>query len=396
MTHSAVRPLAGLGTVVAIGAVVALAVALFQGDFTPTVPLTVLSPRTGLVMNPDAKVELLGVQVGKVSSIEELPNGQAALHLAMQPAQLQQIPANVAVDIASTTVFGAKFVQLTPPSKPSARRLQPGQVLAGGHVTVETNTVFEELTSLLTKIDPAKLNEALGAIASAFNDRGAKVGQSLSDLDAVLSKLDPSLPALSRDFEMAPAVATSYADASRDLASIADHATRVSQTAVDEQRNLDSLLISVSGLADVGNDVIGTNEPKLAKMLHLLLPTTALTDQYSPALYCGVAGVIKLSTNAPVPEPGVIDSIGIEMGRERYRYPSNLPKVAATGGPQCTDLPNLPYEASPPYVVSDIGANPAQYGNQGILPNSDALKQWLYGPIDGPPRNSAQIGQPGG
>ncbi len=25
------------------------------------------------------------------------------------------------------------------------------------------------------------------------------------------------------------------------------------------------------------------------------------------------------------------------FGVERYRYPSNLPKVAATGGPQCHD-----------------------------------------------------------
>ena len=49
----------------------------------------------------------------------------------------------------------------------------------------------------------------------------------------------------------------------------------------------------------------------------------------------------------------------------------------------------------PPYVVADIGANQAQYGNQGILLNSDGLKQALFGPIDGPPRNTAQIGQPG-
>jgi phospholipid/cholesterol/gamma-HCH transport system substrate-binding protein len=27
--------------------------------------------------------------------------------------------------------------------------------------------------------------------------------------------------------------------------------------------------------------------------------------------------------------------------------------------------------------------------------NFDGLKQLLYGPIDGPPRNSAQVGQPG-
>jgi hypothetical protein len=55
----------------------------------------------------------------------------------------------------------------------------------------------------------------------------------------------------------------------------------------------------------------------------------------------------------------------------------------------------VPYSKRAPYVVTDVGANPWQYGNQGILLNSDALKQWLFGPIAGPPRNTAQIGMPG-
>ena len=50
-----------------------MAVGLFQGSFTETVPVTVISQRAGLVMNPDAKVKMRGVQVGKVASIESLP-----------------------------------------------------------------------------------------------------------------------------------------------------------------------------------------------------------------------------------------------------------------------------------------------------------------------------------
>jgi phospholipid/cholesterol/gamma-HCH transport system substrate-binding protein len=46
-------------------------------------------------------------------------------------------------------------------------------------------------------------------------------------------------------------------------------------------------------------------------------------------------------------------------------------------------------------VVTDDGTKPEQYGNPGILANSDGLKQLLYGPIAGPPRNIAQIGMPG-
>lgn len=127
-----------------------MAVGLFQGSFTETVPVTVISQRAGLVMNPDAKVKMRGVQVGKVASIESLPNGQAAIHLAMDPSQMHFIPSNVLVDIASSTVFGAKSIQLVEPAQPSAQRLRAGQTLQGQHVMVEINTVFQELVSVLS------------------------------------------------------------------------------------------------------------------------------------------------------------------------------------------------------------------------------------------------------
>ncbi|MBV9090999.1 MAG: MCE family protein [Mycobacteriaceae bacterium] len=394
-TPGYVRPLLGLATVVVVLGIVAIAATLFQGGFTSTAPVTVISPRAGLVMNPDAKVKMRGVQVGKVDSIQTLPDGRAVLHLAMDPPQLHFIPANVLVDIASTTVFGAKFVQFVPPAAPSAKKMYPGQVLDAEHVTVEINTVFQELTSVLSALDPAKLNETLGGIASALNGRGEKIGQALADLDSFLATIDPSLPALAHDIAVSPQVFGAYADAAPDLLKTADNATRISQTFVDEQRNLDALLVSAIGLADIGNDVVGANRQALTDVLHLLVPTTDLTNQYNQALWCGLAGLLPLAYQNPPPVPGVQVLAGFTLDRERYRFPTDLPKVAATGGPQCTDLPRLPYEARAPYVVADVGTDPAKYGNQGILLNSDALKQWLFGPIAGPPRNSMQIGMPG-
>jgi phospholipid/cholesterol/gamma-HCH transport system substrate-binding protein len=395
MRPDTVRLLAGLATMIAIAAVVAFAVGLYRGSFTPTAPVTVLSPRAGLVMNKDARVKMRGVQVGRVASIEELPNGQAALHLAMDPSQLHLIPANVLVNIASTTVFGAKSVQLISPAEPSPQPMHAGQVLDAQHVTIEINTVFEQLTAVLSKIEPAKLNETLGAIAKALNGRGHKLGQALSDLDSLLATVDPSLPSLDHDLAVAPDVINAYGDAAPDLVKTVDNATRISQTIVDEQQNLDALLISAIGLADIGNDVVGTNRRPLTDVLHLLVPTTDLTNHYNAALTCGLGGIVPLVMGPPSAFPGQQTSDGFVLGVERYRYPKDLPKVAATGGPQCMDLPNVPYGKRPPFVVTDNGSNPWQYGNQGWLLNSDALKQWLFGPLDGPPRNTAQTGQPG-
>ncbi|MBV8785811.1 MAG: MCE family protein [Mycobacterium sp.] len=388
-------PLLGLATVGIICLIFAVAVGLFQGSFTESVPVTVVAKRAGLVMNPDAKVKMRGVQVGKVASIDPLPNGDAAIHLAMDPSQLHFIPGNVLVNIASSTVFGAKSVELVPPAEPTAARLRSGQTLQGQHVMVEINTVFQQLVSVLAHIDPPKLNESLGALAQAFSGRGPQLGQSLSDLDSFLARLEPSLPAFRHDLAVLPAVSNAYADAAPDLVKTAANATRISKTLVDEQHNLDALLISAIGLADIGNDVLSANRGPLTNVLHLLVPTTDLTKEYGPALTCGLQGLIHLSHGAPLSEPSINISASLTWGAERYRYPTNLPKVAATGGPQCVGLPNPPFNTAPPQLITDIGADPVNYGNPQLLINSDLLKQLLYGPIAGPPRNSAQIGEPG-
>lgn len=395
MSRDAIRLLTGLTTVAVIAAIVTGSIVLFRGGVAPTASVTVISPRAGLVMNPDAKVKLHGAQVGKVVEIQALPDGQAALKLAMNPDDLQLIPANTGVEIASSTVFGAKFVQLVPPAQPSRESMYPGQVLDATHTTVEINTVFEQLVSVLAQIQPEKLNETLGAMAQAIDGRGDKLGQTLVDLDAMLAKISPSLPTLSHEMAVAPQVLNAYADVAPQLMETVRSATQLSDTVVDRRNDLDALLISAIGLADVGNDVVATNSAGVIDAMRLLVPTTNLLNQYNPALNCVLKGMEPLAMGPPQPLPGVMLLDSFLLGTERYRYPGNLPKVAATGGPQCQGLPEVGFEQRPPFVVTDIDANPAQYGNQGILLNSDALKQALYGPLDGPPRNTPQIGQPG-
>ena len=389
------RPLAGLAMVVAIVAVAALAVYLFQGNYRDTAGVTVISERAGLVMNPDAKVKMRGVQVGTVESVAHRADGTAAIELAIDKDQLDLIPGNVGVDIASSTVFGAKSVMLPAPADPSAEHLREGQVLQGDRVMVEINTVFQQLVSVLNKIDPAKLNETLGAISTAFSGRGEQFGQSLTELNSLLAEWEPSLDNLSRDLELTAPVAGAYGDAAQDLLRTLQNTITLSDGIVDEQQNLDAFLVSAIGLADVGNDVLGSNRQAVSEVLSLLVPTTDLLNEYAPAINCMLEGMNYVRLQPPQMDPGVLVNVAFTLGIERFRYPANLPKVAAKGGPQCMDLPYIGFGNRSKYLVTDTGANPWQYGNQGILLNSDGLKQMLFGPLDGPPRNTAQIGQPG-
>ena len=394
--HGYVSPLTGLLTVIVLAVIAAVAIGLFRDSFRRTVPVTVIADRAGLVMNPNAKVRINGAQVGKVASIDPLPQGGAALHLAIDRSAVDVIPANVGASITSSTVFGSKFVELVPPSTPSPAALKAGTVIQGGdHVTVELNTVFEQLVSVLSKVDPAKLNQTLGALSKGLSGRGQKAGQTLVALDEALATINPALETLNHELDITAPVFDAVADASPDLLTTIANTTRIGDTITAEQAGLNTLLVSAIGLADVGTDVVSTNRGPLTDVLRLLVPTTDLTNQYNPALTCGLGALIPLATGPGLPLPGAVLLQGFFLGRERYRYPHNLPKVAAKGGPQCTDLPNVGFEQRPPFVVTDIGSNQAEYGNQGILLNSEGLKQALFGPLDGPPRNTPQMGMPG-
>ncbi|BBY28580.1 MCE family protein [Mycolicibacterium sediminis] len=392
-----IRPLAGLATVLALVTVVVIAIGLFQGGFGTTVPVTVISDRAGLVMNPAAKVKMRGVQVGQVESIENRPDGTAVLKLAMDPAQLKDIPGNVTVDIASSTVFGAKSVELVAPPDPSSVPLASGQQLGVQRVTVETNTLFQQLTSVLKAVDPVKLNETLGALSGALKGRGEKLGQTVTDFSALLDKLNPSLGNINRDLEVVPVAISGYADTAPELLNVLDSTTKVGDTLVDQEQNLDGFLVSAIGLADVGNDVVGESRQPLTDLLRMLVPTLSTASQYQENLRCGIQGLAPFSRTVPAAKPGVDITAGFTLGIERYRYPQDLPKVAAKSGPSCKDqmLPLVPNNKRPPFLVADVGANPWSYGNQGVLLNSDGLKRALFGDIDGPPRNSAQTGMPG-
>ncbi|AKK30335.1 MCE family protein [Mycobacterium sp. EPa45] len=393
--RSYVRPVVGLVAVVVMATVVVVAIAMFNGKFDDTSPVVVMADRAGLLMDPGAKVKLHGAQIGTVSAVRETADGRAELKLAIEPARLRVIPDNVLVDIGATTVFGAKTVEFVPPPQPSRTPLRAGQTLDAQHVTVEVNTIFDDLNSLLAHIDPPKLNETLGAISTALSGRGEAFGRSLSDFNAFLGTIEPSLPELSNELEKLPAVSAAYADAAPDFMTIVTDGTRISRTLTDTQADLDRFLVSTIGLADIGNDVLGANREGLTNVMRLLVPTTELTNQYHEALTCSLTGMIAFALKPPARVPGVNDLGALTLGIDRYRYPQDLPKVAATGAPQCKGQLPLQFNTYPPKVVADVGTDPTRYGNQGIVLNSDALKQWLFGAIDGPPRNTAQIGQPG-
>ena len=229
-------------------AVVALSFSAFAGRFERTKELVVVSDRAGLVMDPGAKVKMHGVTVGKVAAVNT--DGRLArITLAIEPSQFGLIPADASAQIKATTAFGAKYVSLQA-SDFGGPKVTNGQTIKALNVTTEVNTLFQSLVGVMDSIDPAKLNATLNGISQALSERGPrKLGQLITEGNAVLSEINPLMPTITDDLRRFTAVADTYGDAADNIVTMLSNATVTSRTIVDEQRNLDALLASAIGLA---------------------------------------------------------------------------------------------------------------------------------------------------
>lgn len=346
-----------------VGGLVALTAASFSGRFQSFIPLTLVSDRAGLVMEDGAKVKLRGVQVGQVASIGTDVK-VARLQLKIQPGPFKYLPSNLEAEIKSTTAFGSKYVDLVVPDQPSATALKPGAVLHSRNVTVEVNTVFENLQSVVQALDPAKLNAILSAFAQSVRGKGDRIGQAVTDANNVLRTVNPRMDTIHRDWRLFGATTAIYSDAAQNIVSILESATTASNTVTEEQASLDSLLLSAVGFSQTGINVIGRNESNIVRSMNLLDPTIALLQKYSPTYTCLFQGAQWYVDHGGRDALGgngysVILDAALLFGDDPYRYPKHLPKVNATGGPggrpSCGSLPdpsaNFPVRA----LVTDTG-----------------------------------------
>ncbi|MFI6367680.1 MCE family protein [Nocardia sp. NPDC050630] len=336
----------------------------FTGSYKTFVAVTVTAPRAGLVMDRGAKVKYRGVQVGRVGPISTEQTG-TRLVLELEPEQVSRIPANVAVEIRSTTIFGAKYVDLVDPETAVSQRLSAGAVLASRNVTTEVNTVFESLTNVLHAVDPAKLNATLEAVASALRNRGPQLGRTLADSESVLRELNPRTPVVQNDFRALNAASGAYSDAAADILAILDNAAVTSRTISSRSAVLDSMLVSVAGLGQTGADFTTTNHDNLVQAINLLEPTSRLLYTYSPSFTCMLQGAQWAldmggnSTAGGATGKSIIVDSGLLFGDNVYKYPQNLPKNGARGGPDgrpgCGSLPDVTQNYPPKALVTDTG-----------------------------------------
>jgi phospholipid/cholesterol/gamma-HCH transport system substrate-binding protein len=349
--------------VLAICGGIALSVTAFNQTFTPVVPVTLTADRSGLVMEPNAKVKMRGVQIGRVATITG-GTGAASLQLDIDPDQIKNIPANVAARIDTASLFGQKYVDLIYPSDPSPQRISAGAVLKSQNVTVEVNTLFENVVDLVKQIDPYKLNAVLSALSEGLRGRGEQIGQSITDTNEVLLAMNSRTDTMRGDFRSLKNFSDTYSAAAHDLLATVEAASTTATTVTTQAGQLDQLLVGVAGLSRSGIGLLGPNKDNFVQTVNLLEPTTSLLMKYNPEITCTLVGAQK--TNDGLSEmlggsngKSLIMDAALLLGDDPYRYPDNLPVVAAKGGPGgkpgCGSLPDVAQNWPVRYLVTNTG-----------------------------------------
>jgi phospholipid/cholesterol/gamma-HCH transport system substrate-binding protein len=365
--------LAGIVLTLLTIAAIVLVFFQFRGDFLPREKLTMMSDRSGLSMDPGAKVTFNGVEIGKVGDVSPTTVGdqpRAKITLEVDRKYLNLIPKNVDAKINATTVFGNKYISFTSPKNPSPQRIGASDVIDATNVTTEFNTLFETVTSVAEKVDPIKLNQTLTATAQALQGLGDRFGQSIINGNEILADLNPKMPQIRRDNQLLADLGDVYANAAPDLFDGLENAVTTARTLNEQQGNIDQALMASIGFGNTGADIFERGGPYLVRGAQDLIPTTQLLDEYSPMAFCFIR-------NAHDVGPKIAASLGgngyslrthseILFPGNAYVYPDNLPRVNAKGGPEgrpgcwqpvTRDLwPN-------PYLVMDTGASIAPYNH---------------------------------
>lgn len=345
----------------------------FRGKLTPKTQLTLLSSRSGLVMDPNSKVTYNGVEIGRVTTISAQAEGGtelAKLLLEVNPRFIPLIPSNVEADIQATTIFGNKYVSLTSPANPSPTRISSTDVIDVRNVTTEFNTLFETITGIAEKIDPVKLNLTLSATAESLTGLGTRFGESLVNANVALEELNPRLPRLQYGVQRLADTADIYTAYFPDLWDGLDNLLTTSRTINAQRSDLDAALLAAAGFGNTGADVFERGMPYFIRAMSDLVPTSQTLNTYSPSLFCTIrnyAQLLPLALSSFGGNGYSLDTNAEVLGAPNaYVFPENLPRVNARGGPGgapgCWQPVTRDFWPAPT-LVADTGASIAPYNH---------------------------------
>ncbi|MGH2818451.1 MAG: MCE family protein [Actinomycetota bacterium] len=235
---------------------------------------------------PNSDVDILGVPVGKVLSVE--PDGDK-VKVEMEISGRYKVPADAFAQIVPISVISDRYVQLAPVYE-GGPALEDGAVLDVDRTQIpaELDDVFKQLKKLLDAIEPGKKGEpgALGDLVVQLNqtlkDReqdlkgtlisASKLTDTLSDAKGDISGLLINLDGL---FEQLATRADSFGSLNRNFALVMTALAESRDDLTGTLENLGDLTVSVGDLVSNHGDRLGRDLKLASRITSVVLRNRA-------------------------------------------------------------------------------------------------------------------------
>lgn len=345
-----------------------LTFAIFEKKFTPGTGIVIVVDQAEEQLEVQADVKFRGVRVGEIRGMERSADGTVRLEVSLDNGAAGNVPSDVQARILPKTLFGERFVDLVSGSE-GADPIAAGSVVQqdASVRTVALQQVFDDLYPVLTAVNPADLNRALAAVATAVRGRGEQIGRTIDDLSAYEAKLQAVVPDLGADLALLADVTARYGEAAPALLAATRNLTVTSSTVADKQDAIELVLRDTYGLSDRLHILTAQNEERIVRLVKTARPTLELLARYSPEYGCVFNGA-KLAIKR------IYDVFGGDDGPFVIR---GLLRIAQTRGVYSPSL--APNGALQKKLLQDLAA----YGPSCPVVNT--------GPIGGTPNASIPI-----
>jgi virulence factor Mce-like protein len=339
--------LQGLAFLVVLALLLGLAVAQYQKAFSGAVDVTLETDTIGNQLQEASDVKIRGVLVGEVRSVSADGDG-ATITLAIDPDQLDRIPADVSARLLPKTLFGERFVSLVPPEQPSGESLAAGAVIGQDRSenAIELQQVVDDLLPLLQAVSPQDLSYTLGAVADALRGRGERLGENLASLGSYVGQVNTVLPQLQADISRIADVSDTYDSAADDLLAVLDNLSVTSNTLVDQTEQLRRTFTVVDASAATATDFLTQNEGSLISLAESSRPVLGLLAEYSPEYPCLLNGLSRFDPMISQAfgadgDPALNLNITVQFPSRNPYVPGDQPAYLDKRGPSCSGLEDI-------------------------------------------------------
>jgi virulence factor Mce-like protein len=330
----------------------------------------------GLIKNSDVKIR--GVNIGKVESVR-LVDGRALVTMTINDGQ--KVPTSTTAIVRAKTLFGEKFVDLTPDPKDAktedtgpfyatdGKAMIPPDKTEGGF---ELEKVLTDAYPLLKAIQPSELMTVLHELAVAGDGLGPTINRQLVNGEKVLDVF-AAHDADTRQFLVDLAkLSTELGGRSDDLVAAAVDLNAALPTLNSRSDELNSLLVQTGRLSDDLADLLQNNKPFIDKSFNGGQQVLDLLNEKRTQLVPLVIGLRQYSET-------LAESIRIPVGDG-----SMMAAVKSLNGTQVCDLFGL-FDCNGP-----VGGTPGLPGVPGVpvppLPVAGLDVPGVYQPITNDPQ----------